>query len=89
LVVILPRAATPGQSSLVYFAAIARRREAEFVATFLGQSRTEVTQNVLAGVHAESRIAQRKFRWVSMSVAFLLVTMVLVAMLGLAHVTLP
>jgi Family of unknown function (DUF5706) len=76
LLVIWPRTGGPGGSSLVYFGGIARRSEGEFVAAFLRQSRVEVAQNVLAGVHAKARIAQQKFRWVSLSVAFLLATVV-------------
>ena len=77
LAVIWPRAGRSAGSSLVYFGAIAGRSEPEFVAAFLRQSRTEVTQSVLAGVHAKARIATQKFRWVSLSVAFLLATLVL------------
>jgi hypothetical protein len=36
-----------------------------FAADFLRQSRAEVIQTILAGVHATARIAQQKFRWVS------------------------
>jgi hypothetical protein len=89
LVVIWPRSGSSRGTSLVYFGSIARRGESEFIATFLRQSRMEVTQTVLAGVHAEARIARRKYRWVSVSVAFLLVTLVLVAGLGVLRIALP
>jgi hypothetical protein len=77
LVVIWPRARATTGATLVYFGAIARRREPEFVTAFMQQSQGEVTQTVLAGVHATARIAQQKFRWVSGSVAFLLGALVL------------
>ena len=88
LVVIWPRAGTSAGSALVYFGAIAHQREAEFVAAFLHQSRVEVTQIVLAGVHATALIAQRKFRWVSLSVAFLLATLVLWTVLEVSRLML-
>jgi len=37
----------------------------------------EVIQIIVSGVHATARIAQQKFRWVSVSVASLLATLVL------------
>jgi hypothetical protein len=88
LLVIWPRTGGSGSSSLVYFGGIARRSEGEFVSTFLRQSPGEVAQQVLADVHATARIAQRKFRWVSLSVAFLLVALVLVAAVGVLHIAL-
>jgi hypothetical protein len=89
LVVIWPRAGTSEGSSLVYFGAIAGRSEPEFVAAFLRQSRVEVTKSVLAGVHAKARIADQKFRWVSLSVTFLLATLVLWTALQVIHLVLP
>lgn len=89
LAVILPRFGSSRGTSLVYFGSIARQGESEFVATFMRQSQVEVTQTVLAGVHAEARIARRKFRWVSLSVAFLLVALILVAGLGVLRVAVP
>jgi hypothetical protein len=73
LVVIWPRTGTSARSTLVYFGGIARRTESDFVAAFLRQSRADVIQAILAGVHATARIARQKFRWVSFSVASLLV----------------
>jgi hypothetical protein len=81
--VIWPRAAARGKSSLAYFGGIARYPESAFVAAFLRQSREELTTSVLVGVHAEARIAQYKFRWVSLSVAFLLATLVVAAALAI------
>ncbi len=89
LVVIWPRAGRSEGSSLVYFGAIAGRSEPEFVATFLRQSRVEVTRSVLAGVHAKARIAAQKFRWVSLSVVFLLATLVLWTALQVIRLALP
>ena len=82
LLVIWPRNATPRGSSLVYFGSIARRGEREFVTAFMRQSRAEVTESLLLGVHATARIARRKFRWVGLSVAFLLLGLALLAALG-------
>jgi hypothetical protein len=89
LVVIWPRAGSSSNSSLVYFGSIAGRSEREFVATFLRQSRGEVMEGVLAGVHATARIAAQKFRWVSLSVIFLLATLVLWTALQVIHLMLP
>jgi hypothetical protein len=89
LVVIWPRAGRSAGTGLVYFGSIAGRSEPEFVATFLRQSRVEVTKSVLAEVHATARIAQQKFRWVSLSVIFLLATLVLWTALQVIRLTLP
>jgi hypothetical protein len=95
LVVIWPRMATPRSGSLVYFGGIARRGEREFVAAFMRQSRAEVTEGLLREVHATAHIARRKFRWVGLSVGFLLLGLALLAVLGVlaalgaVHVALP
>lgn len=89
LVVIWPRAGKSAGSSLVYFGAIAHRTETEFQAAFLRQSGVQVMQNVLAGVHAKSRIAEQKLQWVSRSVVMLLATLVVWTVLELLHVVLP
>jgi hypothetical protein len=86
LVVIWPRKGRSEGSALVYFGGIAHRTEPEFIAAFLRQSREQVTQNVLAGVHAKSRIAEQKLQWVSRSVVLLLATLVLWILLQLLHV---
>lgn len=88
LVVIWPRAGTSEGSSLVYFGAIAHRTEAAFLKAFLRQSRTQVMENVLAGVHAKAIIAEKKLRWVSRSVVALLATLVLWTLLELLHIVL-
>jgi hypothetical protein len=59
------------------------------MAAFLRQSRAEMIQNILAGVHATARIAQQKFRWVSISVASLLATLVLWTALDVLRMALP
>lgn len=89
LVVIWPRSGGSQRSTLVYFGAISRRSEPDFVASFLHQSQAEVIQSVLSGIHATARIAQRKFRWVSFSVAFLLATLVLWTALEVLRIVAP
>ncbi len=89
LVVIWPRAGASAHATLVYCGGSARRSEPGFVAAFLRQSRAEVTQTILAGVHATARIAQQKFRWVSLSVASLVATLVLWTTLEVLRVALP
>jgi hypothetical protein len=59
------------------------------VAAFLRQSREELTQTILAGVHATARVAEQKFRWVSVSVASLLATLVLWTALEVLRVAVP
>jgi hypothetical protein len=86
LVVIWPRDGASSQATLVYFGGIARRTESDFVASFLRQSREEVVQSILAGVHATARIAQQKFRWVSVSIVCLLATLVLWTALEVLHI---
>jgi cobalamin synthase len=89
LLVILPRAGKSAGLSLVYFGDIARRGEREFITAYLRQSDVEVMESVLAGVHANARIARQKFRWVSLSVTFLLGTLVVVAAIGVIRLALP
>jgi hypothetical protein len=89
LMVIWPRAGAATGTTLVYFVGISRRSEPGFVAAFLHQPRAEVIQNVLAGVHATARIVQQKFRWVSVSVASLLATLVLWTALEVLRVAVP
>jgi hypothetical protein len=89
LLVIWPRVGGSPGSSLVYYGSIADRSDPDFVAAFLRQSRTEVTQSVLAGVHAKARIAQQNFRWVSLSVVFLVGTLVLWTALQIMRLALP
>jgi hypothetical protein len=88
LLVIWPRVGVSPDSSLVYFGSIARRDESDYVAGFLRQSRLDLIQSVLAGVHAKARVADHKFRWVRRSVAFLLVALLFVTALGAVRVAL-
>jgi hypothetical protein len=88
LAVIWPRSSPSPDSSLVYFGAIARRNESDYVAAFLAQSQRDLAQGLLAGVHAKARVANHKFRWVRLSVAFLLLALLVVTALGAVHVAL-
>jgi hypothetical protein len=89
LVVIWLRAGASARSTLVNFGGIARRSEPDFVAAFLRQSREEVTQTILPGVHATARIAHQKFRWVGVSVASLLATLAVWTALEVLRLALP
>lgn len=85
LVVIWPRVGNSRGSALVYFGGIARQSEGDYVAALLRQSPAEVLASVLAGVHAKARIARAKYRWVGLSLTFLLASLVLVGAVGVLH----
>jgi hypothetical protein len=89
LIVIWPRGGASAPATLVYFGGIARRTEVDFVAAFLRQSREEVVKEILAGVHATARIAQQKLRWVSISIVYLLATLVLWTALEVVRIAVP
>jgi hypothetical protein len=59
LVVMWLRAGASARATLAYSGGIVRRSEPAFMAAFLRQSRAEIIQNILAGVHATAHIAQQ------------------------------
>lgn len=85
LVVIWPRVGKTTGSTAVYFGDIARQSERDYTAAMLRQSPVEMLASVLAGVHAKARIARAKYRWVGLSLAFLLASLVLLGAVGVLH----
>ena len=78
LVAVRPRLRTRDhQPTVMYFRQIIQLPEAEFVDRFLAQTPEQLLRAQLAEIHAQSKIADRKFMGVRWSVVFLLVALVL------------